>query len=235
MSRRAREVWLLLLPSAVMPTHSIEHTTVAMRHAWTTRCRIVLVALVALELLASCSKSKKREPNAESKAGIKLVPYVPPDTHAQVRAGAASQLVSTATEYARRPLGFVNPRLSSLFMGCSDMSGHMDPLSDTCPGTMILTFEDEPRVEEVAYVVIGRNGILGRRSEREGTVTTTPAQCTVEQFLGIARRAKVHWSAGDPFYVGYGPGPSGPEWTVRREDKIVFSLADVSCAESASR
>lgn len=216
-----------------MPTNPFERA-VALRHARkTTRC-FAVVALGALTLLGGC-KSKKREASAESKSGIKLVPYVPPDTHAQVRAGSASQLVSTAAEYARRPLGFANPRLSSLFMGCADPGGRLDPLSDTCPGTVILTFEDEPRVEEVAYVVIGRNGIFGRRSERESTATTAPAQCTVERFLDIARRAKVRWSAGDPFYVSYGPGPTGPEWTVRREDKVVFSLPDVSCAESASR
>ena len=117
----------------------------------------------------------------------------------------------------------------------------------------IATFEEEPRGDEVAFVAMGKAGITGRRSSRAGVISLAPARCTIERFIGAAKRAGVQWSMASDVFVGYGPTavgfatPSGAA-AVERHDLVALfaerhklsssssgsAIPSISCASSWS-
>jgi hypothetical protein len=211
---------------------------VALRDSSRSFRRSVATVLAVLCLPTACDSPKK--PTSSEAPAVS-----PPASSAHLdepvvvpiaRDGAASMFVSEAAAYARRPLGFTNPRLSFVLLGCSDTSGHLDPQSAACPGGMVATFEEDPRSNEVAFVSLGKAGIAGQRRSRASVISLPPARCTVERFFGAAKQAGVQWSVASDVFVGYGPiaigfaTPSGAAWTVKRGDAVLFSLADSSCA-----
>ena len=103
-------------------------------------------------------------------------------------------------------------------------------MSDTCPGSIVATFEEEPRGDEVAFVTMGKKGMTGARSSRAKVISLKPARCTVERFIGAASQAGVRWSPASNVFVGYGPTAAGAAWTVKRGEASLFLLADATCA-----
>jgi hypothetical protein len=191
--------------------------------------RIVELTLFAL-LLVACDPPRKKPSSTDEVAAAPL------DTPAQGPLvptggdGAASRFLSDAADYARHHLKFAKPRFSYVLLGCADLSGHLDPLSSSCPGSVVATFEDEPRGEEVALVVVGKTGMVGGRSSRRDVISLKPAACTIESFLDAAKQAGVRWSPASDVFISYGPSTSGAAWMVKRGDAVLFSATDPSCA-----
>jgi hypothetical protein len=194
---------------------------------------VLALALSALLLVGpvACDRPKKASltgelPPAPIDSSHPLGPLVP-----TAGDGAASQFVSDAADYARHNLRFANPRLSYLLLACTDMNGHLDPHSSSCTGSVLATFEDEPRGDEVAFVVLGKTGIVGGRATRADAISLAPARCTVDLFLDAAKQAGTRWSAASDVFLGYGATASGAAWMVRRGDAVLFSTTDARCAK----
>jgi len=192
----------------------------------------IRVLIVSALVLVACDSGKGKK--ASSTDEIAPAPRDQPARGPLVPTvgdGSASRFVSDAADYARLHLKFAHPRLSYLLLGCADMTGYLDPLSSSCPGSVVATFDDEPRGDEVALVVVGKTGMVGGRSSRGDTISLAPAGCTVERFLDAAKQAGAQWSPASNVFIGYGPSASGAAWLVQRGDAVIFSATDPTCAK----
>jgi len=143
--------------------------------------------------------------------------------------------MSRGASYARRRLGFKMPALSYVLLACIDEAGALDPNSDACPGSMIATFveRDQPK-GDLAFIVVGRAGMLGRRTLYGTAISFDPPRCTPVAVLDLARARGIRWERAETTMLAYEPrSQQPPMWILKRQATPLLELSDADCIAAA--
>jgi hypothetical protein len=144
---------------------------------------------------------------------------------------ALQDVVAQGAAYAQHGLGFRNPVLTYVLLACFDSYGRLDPGLEDCPGTMIATFaeRDQP-TGELAFLVLGREGLAGQRTAYGTVISLDPPRCTPSQVLAVAQTKGIHWDRVVTTMLAYAPQSSGPPaWLLKQKDAVLLELSDADC------
>ncbi|MCL4756265.1 MAG: hypothetical protein KJ015_39315 [Myxococcales bacterium] len=185
------------------------------------RGALIVFLLMALTNGVACRQSSG---SSEPSPGATPVP-----------AGSSQQLVDRGAQYARERLGFRSPELTYVLLACIDATGNLDPSLDACPGSMVATFAESGAPKgDLAFIVLGRKGMVGERAPYGSVISFDPLRCTPAAVLAIARARRISWDRATTTTLSYAPrSATTPAWILKQGDVNLLELTDAECVAAA--